>query len=144
VKLILVVDDMASFREPIAASLRLAGYETISAADGEEALHLTRQRHPDLILLDLAMPKLDGLAFLNRLRDESAIAATPVILLSAMCDMSKVLAASELGVKDYLLKSRFQLKELLARVEKHLSPKTAEQTSADLSTNDPAATATRD
>ena len=71
---ILVVDDMAVFREPIAASLRLAGHQTQCAADGEEALRMVRQRRPDLILLDVSMPKMDGITFLKRLRAEPAIA----------------------------------------------------------------------
>src|SRR5687767_13301151 len=107
---VLVVDDMAIFRDPIAASLRLAGYETLCAADGAEALQVTRDRRPNLVLLDLAMPKVDGITFLKQLRADPAVAGTPVILLTAISERKSVLAAAELGVSDYLLKSRFTLK----------------------------------
>jgi two-component system chemotaxis response regulator CheY len=106
---ILVVDDMAVFREPIAASLRLAGYETLCAADGEDALRVARARRPDLILLDVSMPKMDGLTFLKHLRADPEVAGTRVILLTALSEKKHVLSAGALGVRDYLLKSRFRL-----------------------------------
>jgi CheY-like chemotaxis protein len=121
-KSILVVDDMAVFSEPIAASLRLAGYETQCAADGEEALRLTRTNHPHVILLDIAMPTMDGITFLKRLRAEPAIANTHVILLTAHSEKSQILAAGSLGVKDFVLKSRFHLDDLLERIKKVDAP----------------------
>jgi CheY-like chemotaxis protein/HD-like signal output (HDOD) protein len=117
-RLILVVDDMAVFREPIAASLRLAGYETLCAADGVEALELTLKHQPELILLDVSMPRMDGLTFLKRLRSEPTIAKTRVMLLTALSEKDHVLTAATLGVRDYLLKSRFRLTDLLDRIKK--------------------------
>jgi CheY-like chemotaxis protein/HD-like signal output (HDOD) protein len=116
---ILVVDDMAVFREPIAASLRLAGHQTLCAQDGEEALALCRKHLPNLILLDISMPKMDGITFLKHLRAEPPIANTRVILLTALSEKQHIMAAGSLGVKDYLLKSRFRLQELLERVNKY-------------------------
>lgn len=121
-KRILVVDDMAIFREPIAASLRLAGHEADCAADGEEALRLTRTNHPDLILLDIAMPGMDGIAFLKKLRTDPAISGTRIILLTVDNDRNSVLAAASLGVKDYILKTRFRLDDLLERIKKCDAP----------------------
>src|SRR5580692_4423372 len=106
-KSILVVDDMAVLREPIAASLRLAGYQTEYASDGDEALRLTRAHHPDVLLLDIAMPRMDGITFLKRLRSDATIANTHVILLTVHDDKRHILAAGALGVKDYVLKSHF-------------------------------------
>jgi CheY-like chemotaxis protein len=139
-KTILVVDDMAVFREPIAASLRLAGYQTLCAVDGEEALRITRASHPDLILLDASMPKMDGLSFLKYLRADSTIAGTPVILLTALAEKKYVLAAASLGVKDYLLKSRFRLAELLERIKRFdvlpaTAPASAEKDTSPISTD---------
>lgn len=119
---VLVVDDMAAFREPIAASLRLAGYETICATDGEDALEWTRRRRPDLILLDVAMPKMDGLTFLRHLRAEAGIANTKVILLTAHSEKTHVMTAATLGVRDYLLKSQFRLKDLEERIKRLEQP----------------------
>jgi HD-like signal output (HDOD) protein/CheY-like chemotaxis protein len=131
-KKILVVDDVAICREPIAASLRLAGYETFCAADGEDALRQTLAHHPDVILLDVSMPRLDGLAFLKLLRANPSIAGTRVILLTAVSEKKHVIAAASLGVKDYLLKSRFRLVDLLERIKKQeFSGARAEPTSPD-------------
>src|SRR5687768_17561134 len=106
---VLVVDDMPIFRDPIAASLRLAGYETVGAADGAAALASARARRPDVILLDVSMPVMDGFAFLRELRDHPGLATVPVILLTAASDRKFIIEAGKYGVKDYLLKSRFSL-----------------------------------
>jgi CheY-like chemotaxis protein/HD-like signal output (HDOD) protein len=117
---ILVVDDMAIFRDPIASTLQAAGYKTLKAAAGKEALVVIRTSRPDLVLLDVAMPGLDGLSVLKEMRGDPAIAAIPVIMLTALSDKAKVLQAASLGVRDYMLKSQFSLKELLQRVAKHV------------------------
>jgi CheY-like chemotaxis protein/HD-like signal output (HDOD) protein len=117
---IMVVDDMSIFRDPIAASLRLAGFSTVTAVNGQEALVKLKAQCPDLILLDMAMPVMDGLTFLRALRSDPATRQVPVILLTAMSDRPHVLQAVKLGIHDYLLKSRFSLKDLLERVNKHL------------------------
>ncbi|MEZ0266602.1 MAG: HDOD domain-containing protein, partial [Phycisphaerae bacterium] len=113
---ILVVDDMPIFRDPIAAALRLAGHQTAAASNGLEALATARASRPDLILLDLAMPVMDGLTCLRAIRADAALVGVPVILLTAMSEKRHVLEAAKLGVKDYLLKSRFSLTDLLGRV----------------------------
>lgn len=119
-KTILVVDDMAIFREPLAAALRLAGYLTLCASHGKEAWAAIQKRRPDLILLDVAMPEMDGPTFLTALRSEPAFAEVPVILLTAVVDRDYVVQAGRLGVRDYLLKTRFSLAEMLGRIRKHL------------------------
>lgn len=118
---ILVVDDMAVFREPIAAALRAKGYETICASDGREALGIVKTGKPDLVLLDLAMPVMDGLEFLKAVNADATIPLPPVILLTAVAEKSYVLLAAQLGVNDYLLKSEFSLEELAVRVQRRLS-----------------------
>jgi CheY-like chemotaxis protein/HD-like signal output (HDOD) protein len=117
---ILVVDDMAIIRDPIAASLRLAGFRTLCAASGAEGLKLAKNKRPDLILLDVAMPEMDGIAFLRHLRADPHIADTRVMLLTAVSDKKLVIEAVALGVGDYLLKSRFRLQDLLERIQKQL------------------------
>ena len=115
--LILVVDDVAAIREPIAASLKLAGYATATAANGAEALALVHQEKPDLILLDVSMPVMDGISFLRALRAHTSTAAVPVIPLTADSDRARVLEAARMGAKEYLLKSTFSLPDLLKRVK---------------------------
>jgi HD-like signal output (HDOD) protein/DNA-binding NarL/FixJ family response regulator len=116
---ILVVDDMALVREPIAAALQAAGYQTLSAADGRTAMNLIHAQAPDLIILDLSMPVMDGMSVLESLRGAAATAKTPVILLTGSGDRNKVMQAAKLGVQGYLLKSQFSLTELLSRVKRY-------------------------
>ena len=116
---ILVVDDMPIFRDPIAASLRLAGFQTLCASNGQEALAAVRAHRPAVVLLDVSMPVMDGITCLRAIRGEPEIARTPVILFTALSDKKCVLEAGKLGVQDYLLKSSFSLKELLSRVIKY-------------------------
>ena len=118
---ILVVDDMAIFRDPIAACLKQAGFKTHTASNGREALVVLRSTRVDLILLDLAMPVMDGLEMLRQVRSDPTLARVPVIVLTAVMDKPRILQAATLGVQDYMLKSRFSLKELLARIQKCLS-----------------------
>jgi HD-like signal output (HDOD) protein/DNA-binding response OmpR family regulator len=110
---ILVVDDAPYIREPIAASLRLAGYETLCASNGAEGMALIASKQPALVLLDLEMPVVNGLDLLRRV---GADVRPPVIMLTATQDRASVLAARDLGVRHFLLKSSFSLESLLARV----------------------------
>ena len=116
---VLVVDDMALVRELLNAGLKGAGYETQCAADGHQALAATKARVPDLVLLDLSMPGMGGLAVLESLRATPATAKVPVILLTASGEKENIIKAARWGVQDYLLKSQFSLKELLSRVNKY-------------------------
>ncbi len=129
---ILVVDDQPVFRDPVVAYLRKSGFEVRCASNGEEALSLIRTTPPDLVLLDVAMPKLDGISMLRAIRESSKTAEIPVILLTAMAEKVYVVQAAELGIKDYLLKSRFSLADLLGRVRRALqgSAKTTKQQEA--------------
>jgi CheY-like chemotaxis protein len=129
-KSILIIDDISVFREPLAASLRLAGFTTLTARDGEEGLAMVRERRPDLVLLDLAMPRMDGLAFLSQLRADPAMAATRVIVLTAASENAFQSAVAALGVSDCLLKSRFRFAELLGRIRHALDAPAASAAAA--------------
>ncbi|HET7771133.1 MAG TPA: response regulator transcription factor [Chloroflexota bacterium] len=109
---VLVADDDHGIRVYVAATLRRHGYEVASAATGQETLELAAQKAPDVIVLDLAMPALDGFAVLERLRTWSQ---APVIVLSAHADQADKVRALDLGADDYLTKP-FGVEELLARV----------------------------
>ncbi len=117
---ILIVDDMAIVRDPIAAALQQAGYETLCATNGREALELARAQHPDLILLDISMPVMDGMSCLIALRQDQATKDTPVLMLTQTTARDVVAQAAQLGVQGYLLKSTFSLDEMLAQVRGHL------------------------
>ncbi|MGD9580397.1 MAG: response regulator transcription factor RpaB [Vampirovibrionia bacterium] len=110
---ILVVDDEASIRRILETRLKMVGYEVTTAADGEEALELFSKFNPDLIILDVMMPKLDGYGVTREIRRTSD---TPIIILTALGDVSERITGLELGADDYVIKP-FSPKELEARVK---------------------------
>ena len=120
-KRILIVDDHAVVREPLAAALVRFGYEAVCARDGVEAERMVHQQPPDLILLDLAMPRMDGLTFLKRLRANDHFKSLPVLVLTARSERNTVITAVKLGIDGYLLKSQFSLEELEQKVARCFS-----------------------
>jgi DNA-binding response OmpR family regulator len=111
-KTILVVDDEARLVSLIESYLSQEGYRVVSAANGREALSKTRAERPDLIVLDLMMPEMDGFEFMRLHRQE---AATPIILLTARVEDEEKVIGLELGADDYMTKP-FRPRELLARI----------------------------
>jgi DNA-binding response OmpR family regulator len=114
--LVLVADDEEDIRALVAFRLERAGYEVITAADGEEALTLATNRLPDLIVLDMMMPKANGLEVTRSLRGHEATKAIPVILLTARAQEADVASGFEAGVDDYV-KKPFSPKDLQLRVQ---------------------------
>jgi CheY-like chemotaxis protein/HD-like signal output (HDOD) protein len=124
VRRVFIVDDQALIREPIAVCLSNAGYEVLTASSGQQALETLAHTTPDLILLDVHMPGIDGFELLAAIRGRPALARVHVVLLTSESGRHFVLRASALGVRDYLLKDRFALKELLARVRRYFESPT--------------------
>jgi DNA-binding response OmpR family regulator len=110
---ILVVDDDPAIRKFIRANLTVRGYEVFLAFDGEEGLRVLETEMPDLILLDIMMPKIDGLEVCRRVREWSKI---PIIMLSARAGEMDKVKCLDCGADDYLTKP-FSLKELLSRIK---------------------------
>ncbi len=108
---ILVVDDEPEIVKLLRAYLEGAGYRVLTARDGREALLVTRHEKPDLIVLDLAMPEMDGLEFTRRLRQERN---TPIIMLTARIEETDRIIGLELGADDYVTKP-FSPREIVAR-----------------------------
>ncbi|MGF7440918.1 response regulator [Campylobacter concisus] len=108
---ILVVEDEIDLNNVIVKHLKKNGYSVDSAFNGEEAMDFTAVAHHDLIVLDLMMPVMDGLTFLQRSR--AAKLATPVLILTAKDDVEDVVKGLDAGADDYLIKP-FDFKELLA------------------------------
>lgn len=112
---ILVVDDEALLVETIAYNLEQAGYKVVTAADGKSALEAARTEAPDLIILDIMLPEMDGLEVCRQLRRESGTATTPIVMLTAKGDEIDKVVGLEVGADDYVTKP-FGRRELLARV----------------------------
>ena len=113
---LLVVDDEPAVRRVLSMRLQLAGYRVVCAEDGEEALEKFAAEQPDLVVLDVMMPKLDGFAVCRRLRAESAV---PIVFLSSLDAIAEKVAGLDLGADDYLSKP-FSPKELEARINRIL------------------------
>ncbi|MCX8061395.1 MAG: response regulator transcription factor [Anaerolineales bacterium] len=111
-KKILVVDDKAEIRKLLKSYFTQEGYEVVTAADGQEALFVARHEKPDVVLLDIMMPQMNGYDFLRTFSRESS---TPVIVLTAKVEESDKVLGLELGADDYVVKP-FSPRELAARV----------------------------
>ena len=113
---VLLVEDEATLRDTLALNLRSEGYAVITAGDGLSGLRLAREQTPDLVILDLMLPELDGLSVCRMLRRDSTV---PIIMLTARGTEIDKIAGLETGADDYVVKP-FSLGELLARVRANL------------------------
>ena len=110
---VLVVDDEENILEAIKYTLAKEGYKVLTANDGEEAIQVAREKSPDLMILDLMLPKIDGLAVCNILRLEMNM---PILMLTAKVEETDRVIGLELGADDYVTKP-FSMRELVARVK---------------------------
>lgn len=124
--LILVVDDEPSILRLVTATLEAKQHEVITADNGIDGIALARTKGPDLILLDIMMPQMDGIEVRHRLARDPATASIPVVHLSAVGDFQKQLDALEDGTADYITKP-FSPKDLQQRVADMLDPAKREQ-----------------
>jgi two-component system, OmpR family, alkaline phosphatase synthesis response regulator PhoP len=113
---VLVADDERDIRRLVTFTLERAGFEIIEAADGQEALDLATQNHPDLILLDVMMPYINGYDVCRKLRDIPELKEVPVLFLSAKAQNYEIGEGLEAGATDYLVKP-FIPRELAAKVK---------------------------
>jgi len=111
-KTVLIVDDEPAIVRVVRDYLERAGFHVVSAADGDEALRAFRQHHPDLVILDLTLPTIDGLDVARSLRRDGDV---PIIMLTARTDETDRVAGLELGADDYVTKP-FSAREIVARV----------------------------
>jgi len=124
---ILVVDDNAMNVKILATRLTAEGYEVLTAADGEQALAAAREHRPDLILLDVMMPKIDGVEVCRRLKTDATFPFTPIIIVTAMADAKDIVTGLDAGADEYLTKPVDQ-QALVARVRSMLRIKSLHDT----------------
>ncbi|GAA1446550.1 MtrAB system response regulator MtrA [Leifsonia poae] len=129
---ILVVDDDTALAEMIGIVLRTEGFDPVFCEDGAQAVDIFRSSKPDLVLLDLMLPGLDGIEVCARIRAESG---TPVIMLTAKSDTADVVKGLESGADDYMVKP-FNPKELVARIRTRLRPASSAPTAEQLRIGD--------
>lgn len=117
---ILLVDDDPNLRRPMSRLLQFEDYHVTEAGDGLEALQRMNEHPQDLVLLDLAMPNLDGVGFLERLRADPRLGKTPVFLLTAVHDPKPLQRAQELGIQQYLFKGDVPFSRLVEMIKQQL------------------------
>src|SRR5262245_64530570 len=112
---ILVVDDDPTSLEVLRARLSAQGYEVVIAVDGDDALRCARELEPDLVLLDVMMPKIDGISVLKELKQDATLRYIPVILVTAKVDTRDIVKGLEAGGDDYITKP-FEQAVVVARI----------------------------
>ena len=117
---ILIVDDTVENLQVLSSVLEQEGFQINVAQNGSEALEVAEKAHPDLILLDIIMPELDGFEVCKRLKADDVLCEIPVIFLTAKVETDDIVKGFEMGAVDYVTKP-FQATELLVRVRTHLS-----------------------
>jgi len=120
-KRILFIEDESALQKTFDEILKKAGYEMIAALDGEIGLRLAKTKRPDLILLDLVLPKMHGFEVLKQLKETPETKDIPIIVLTNLEGISDVDKAIELGATTYLVKTKYSLKEVVEKIEKALS-----------------------
>jgi DNA-binding response OmpR family regulator len=119
-KKILFIEDESALQKTFGDFLEREDFELISALDGETGLKLAEKETPDLILLDLILPKMEGIEVLKKLKENSKTKDIPVIILTNLDDFEKLEKSLELGVKAYLVKTDFTLEEVLQKIKEEL------------------------
>lgn len=120
-KKILIIEDEEPILEVLEAKFGLEKFETMRAKDGEEGLKMALEKKPDLILLDIIMPKMDGLTVLQKLSEDENGKKIPVIVLTNLSDDENVKNAVEKGNYDYLIKSDWRIEDVVKKVKEKLN-----------------------
>jgi len=119
-KKIIIIEDEQILLNLLKERLTEEGYEVITAIDGQEGLEKIKQKKPDLILLDIVMPKMDGFEVMEALNKDENLAKIPVIIISNSGQPVELDRAKKLGAKDWLIKTEFDAKEVVNKVNKQL------------------------
>lgn len=136
---VLVIEDEADLREVLTYNLRREGYQVAASANGAEGLQRVKDEGPDIVILDLMLPDLDGLEICQRIRRDPKRGRTPIIMVTAKGDESDVVLGLGVGADDYMTKP-FSPKELIARVKavlrRHATPEPSEEDEATIERRD--------
>lgn len=119
-KTVLIVEDEQSMQRALKNKLEHAGFSVRTASDGEGAVAALQADKPDLVLLDLIMPKLDGISVLRKMKADDALRSVPVVILTNLSSGDKVAEAMQLGTFDFLVKANYSLDDVLRKVKERL------------------------
>ncbi len=119
-KKILLVEDDKFLRELIAKKLRSEDYEVIEALDGEDGIAKAKELKPDLVLLDLVLPGIDGFGVLAKIKEDPATNQAPVIILSNLGQQEEIARTLKLGATDFLIKAHFTPSEIIEKIKRIL------------------------
>ncbi|HEX5430257.1 MAG TPA: response regulator transcription factor [Patescibacteria group bacterium] len=114
---ILVVEDEEILLTALSEELRQEGFEVVGAKDGVEGLEKAAAEQPDLMLLDLVMPRLDGISTLKQMKAQENTKEIPVVILTNLSDYDKISDALSMGAMDYLVKANYRLEELVTKIK---------------------------
>ncbi|OGZ19159.1 MAG: hypothetical protein A2Z68_01040 [Candidatus Nealsonbacteria bacterium RBG_13_38_11] len=120
-KTILFVEDEFTLQKTLGEVLRKEGYLVVSALDGEIGLRMAKEKKPDLILLDLILPKMNGFEVLKKIKEDEEIKDVPIIVLTNLESMEDIQKALELGAATYLVKANYGLEEVLEKIKKTIN-----------------------
>lgn len=115
-KTVLIVEDEPAYQHTLAQKLGMEGFDVITASDGEEGLATALAKHPDLILLDIQMPKMDGIEMAKKLRADEWGKSAKIIILTNVSDEDKVAKAMETEVFEYVVKTDIKIEHLIEKV----------------------------
>src|SRR3989344_449799 len=126
-KTILIIEDEKPLLELLSSKLQFEGYDTTLADNGKDALQIALEKHPDLILLDIIIPQMDGITMLKQLRKDEWGQSVPVIVLTNLSSGETVVAAEESGVRDFLTKTDWKVSELVDKIKNALNIRTEDE-----------------
>ena len=126
-KKVLIIEDEPDMRGILVSMVESADYQVIEAKDGQQGLDLAVKKEPDIILLDIMLPKLNGFEVLDKLRYNPTTQDIPVIILSNLGQEKEVVKGKALGAVDYLIKADIHLTEILEKIGKYVGKKTTEE-----------------
>ena len=128
---ILVIEDMDPIRQAITAALAKAGFNVLQASNGKEGLKVALEEHPDILLVDIIMPGLDGIDMVGKLREDDWGKDAPVVMLTNVEDSDKIVAVQKYHVYDYLVKSNWELDDVVQHIKGKLEAIAEERSSAN-------------
>lgn len=118
---ILIIEDEIALRGALSIKLKKEGFEVLEAQNGQEGLNLAMTQKPDLVLLDIIMPEMNGLDVLKDIKNNVGLATVPVIVLTNLPEENAKEKVKELGGTEYLVKSNIPLEELVAKIKTYLA-----------------------